>query len=249
MSADDEDFEVRSDSGPWAVVPGWVINADINDKALRLYALLSLFADGGTRNGGTTRNRKGLAARLGCSVDTIDRASASLEEIGAIKKLAHFDRSGDQGANRWIVYRVPPGGREFAAGGGREDAAPKRSRPPIDPDPSKDPSRDQAFDAFWSIYPRKEAKKAAADAFKAALKRASAQEILAGAMRYRDDPNRDQSFTAHATTWLRADRWGDAPLPQRKGGAPRPGPSRFSPQDNAAMRAQDADPNFNPDDF
>lgn len=71
------------------------------------------------------------------------------------------------------------------------------------------------FDAFWSTYPRKEAKKAAREAFAAACKRERPEVILAGAERYRDDPNRDPSFTKHATTWLRADCWADDPLPSR----------------------------------
>ena len=34
-------------------------------------------------------------------------------------------------------------------------------------------------------------------------------------MRYADDPNRVEAFTAHPTTWLNAGRWNDEPLPER----------------------------------
>jgi hypothetical protein len=39
--------------------------------------------------------------------------------------------------------------------------------------------------------------------------------ILAGAKRYAADPNREDEFTAHPSTWLNQDRWLDGPLPQR----------------------------------
>lgn len=72
------------------------------------------------------------------------------------------------------------------------------------------------FDRFWDAYPRATAKGDARKAWPAAVKAAgSIDMIVAGAERYRDDPNRDDRFTAHASTWLRAERWGDPPLPAR----------------------------------
>lgn len=75
------------------------------------------------------------------------------------------------------------------------------------------------FDRFWSVYPRKTAIGAARKAWPKALKTADADAIVAGAIRYRDDPNRDPSFTAHASTWLNQERWNDDPLPVRNGRA------------------------------
>ena len=51
--------------------------------------------------------------------------------------------------------------------------------------------------------------------FRSAIKEAEIGLILAGAERYRDDPNRVDTFTAHPATWLNSGRWNDAPLPQR----------------------------------
>jgi hypothetical protein len=78
-----------------------------------------------------------------------------------------------------------------------------------------------SFEAFWAAYPTKIAKKSAKKAWETALKSgASAEEIVAGAERYRDDPNR--SATAHPTTWLHQERWNDGPLPSF-GDAPKHG--------------------------
>lgn len=87
------------------------------------------------------------------------------------------------------------------------------------PDPTDDYPPD--FMEFWTTFPRKDGKRAAAKAYRAARKRTSHVNILDGAQRYRDDPNRDDGFTAMATTWLNGDRWNDPPLPPRRDG-PRP---------------------------
>jgi hypothetical protein len=71
------------------------------------------------------------------------------------------------------------------------------------------------FELFWKIYPRKEAKQAAKKAWDKALKVAHFAEIITGARRYANDPNRVDAFTAHAATWLNAHRWNDSPLPPR----------------------------------
>lgn len=44
---------------------------------------------------------------------------------------------------------------------------------------------------------------------------ASQSAILAGAIRYREDPNRVDEYTQHAATWLNGDGWEDDPLPFR----------------------------------
>lgn len=74
---------------------------------------------------------------------------------------------------------------------------------------------DSEFDKFWSAYPRKENKQSARRAMKSALKKTSFYEILAGANRYRLDPNRDPAYTKHAATWLNNECWNDDPLPAR----------------------------------
>ncbi len=71
---------------------------------------------------------------------------------------------------------------------------------------------DAEFDRFWSVYPRREAKAAARKAWNKAILRVDSERILAGAAKYRDQPGREPQFTAHAATWLNADRWDDEPV-------------------------------------
>lgn len=91
------------------------------------------------------------------------------------------------------------------------------------PIPSSSTSRAEAvvaagFEAFWTAYPNSAAKGAARKAWPAALAAAGSIELIcAGATRYAQDPNRDPSYTKHASTWLRAECWNDPLLPPRKG--------------------------------
>ena len=71
------------------------------------------------------------------------------------------------------------------------------------------------FDEFWKIYPLKVGKGAALKAFSKAVRTTEAEIIIKGATRYKLDPNRSQAYTAHASTWLNAQRWLDEALPPR----------------------------------
>ena len=81
--------------------------------------------------------------------------------------------------------------------------------------PNKPSNETPEFDLFWKSYPIKVGKAAAQKAWVKAIKVETADVIIAGAIRYAADPNRHPSFTAHASTWLNAQRWNDSPLPPR----------------------------------
>jgi hypothetical protein len=46
------------------------------------------------------------------------------------------------------------------------------------------------------------------------LTRANLEDILAGAIQYKNDPNRLDEFTKYPASWLNADSWENAPLPE-----------------------------------
>ena len=79
----------------------------------------------------------------------------------------------------------------------------------------------EAFERFWKVYPKSADKRTAFNAWKRAVKRADPETILAGAERYRDDPNREAAFTKNGSTWLNADAWLNDPLPPRGGSGPQ----------------------------
>jgi hypothetical protein len=82
---------------------------------------------------------------------------------------------------------------------------------PLSPPPEsirQIPSECPFFEEFWKVFPRKVGKGEARKAFRNALKRASAEEIVAGAKRYAATKP-DPEFTKHPGPWLNADRWAD----------------------------------------
>lgn len=97
----------------------------------------------------------------------------------------------------------------------------------LDPSPKKNQTYNQGYTRnfldFWEVYPRHRDKRKAFKAWRNAVARLGATAdargaILAGAIRYRDDPNRLDEFTKYAEGWLNADGWEDEPLPARLNG-------------------------------
>jgi len=143
----------------FAVVPEWIIDADISDCAYRLYSVLLRY---GQTSGQRMPARATLADRLRkTSKDTVDRALKELVAIGAVV-VERRRRDGRNLTNRYLLMATPPqaragatpaggGGRKNAATPGRTDAAtlaanlrpdPESSTqtPPPPPPPSRSPS-------------------------------------------------------------------------------------------------------------
>jgi hypothetical protein len=137
----------------FAIVPEWVLDADISDAAVRLYAVLLRY---GQTSGQRMPGRRLLASRLRKqSKDSVDRALKELVALGAV--LVQHRRQGRVNlTNRYVLRSSPPrrtvdpgvdevdaaavaapscepadegrtdpvgGGRKFAATPGRTDAA------------------------------------------------------------------------------------------------------------------------------
>lgn len=73
------------------------------------------------------------------------------------------------------------------------------------------------FENFWNAYPRKANKKSAAKAWASIVTSNLVDEVIAGAIRFANDPNLPpEQFIPHAATWLRGERWNDPALPERQ---------------------------------
>jgi hypothetical protein len=75
----------------------------------------------------------------------------------------------------------------------------------------------EIFDCFWAAYPRRQGKTQARVAFGKASKVCDPKVIIAAAERFALDPNREDEYTPHPTTWLNQGRWDDDPLPVKGG--------------------------------
>tara|TARA_R100001129_G_scaffold179513_1_gene156424 strand:+ start:137 stop:865 length:729 start_codon:yes stop_codon:yes gene_type:complete len=202
--------DVRSELGPFAIVPEWVIDAEISHGALRLYALIARY----TNSDQTAWPSRGtLADRLRVSKDTVDRY---LKELVCISALAieHRRETTKDGnmMNRSNLYTLlvsqpdvaasvrPPSGND-AARGSRTDAAQNYSQ--LEPE-----LRNDLFDQFWNAYGKKTGKKKAKEHWKKEVKdeitanlaiRKAAEQAAVTEPQYRKDPER----------WIRDHRWDD----------------------------------------
>jgi len=148
----------------FAVVPEWVIDADVSDCAYRLYSVLLRY---GQTSGRRMPARATLAARLHkASTDTVDRALKELVTAGAVIVERRRRPGGEHLTNRYHLMATPPssrtartasaaqegGSRKSAATPGRRDAAtvaadlrpdpgvPTQKNPPPGPLPAPDVS-------------------------------------------------------------------------------------------------------------
>ena len=107
----------------FSIVPEWVLDADISDAAVRLYAVLLRF---GQTSGQRMPSRRTLADRLRKrSVDSVDRAMKELVRIGAVE-VTRRSRDGVNLTNRYLVRSTRPGAPARPprrARGSRTDAA------------------------------------------------------------------------------------------------------------------------------
>jgi hypothetical protein len=217
--------------GAFEQIPHWILfDPRVSATGIRLYLILRSFAMG---KGYAFPSRRRLAEAVGVSMPTLDAAKKSLIEVGAIEVEARMSSNGDQTSNlyyvRWYLPKSLIGGKESSTTPSQDSLqgwernlhteayklntyqtqANKKElvRKPVDPD--------LRFEEFWKTYPRKEAKGTARRAWLKAVRVAAPDRIIAGALRYNDDPNRDPAFTAHAATWLNGERWLDGSLPGR----------------------------------
>src|SRR3954454_15596950 len=105
----------------FAIVPEWVLDADISDAGLRLYAVLLRY---GQTSGHRIPERRLLASRLHKrSTDSVDRTLKELVGIGAL--LVQHHRQGPMNlTNRYVVRSTPPQRRPVLPADDEPDAAP-----------------------------------------------------------------------------------------------------------------------------
>lgn len=98
---------VTSDTGPFAMVPLWLLECDISPQAIRLYAILAAKYADQTHVAFPSRAR--LADDLRISIKTVDRAIQELVEVKGLTVTAAWDEAGDRTSNRYTVLRMSPG--------------------------------------------------------------------------------------------------------------------------------------------
>lgn len=92
--------EIRS-TEYFAIIPEWVLDADVSANAVRLYGVLNRFANS---RGHAWPSRKTIAEKMRVSVATVDRAKDELVDIGALTVEPRTTPSGDPSSNLYILH-------------------------------------------------------------------------------------------------------------------------------------------------
>jgi len=87
-----------------AMIPEWIVWSDeLNDRAVRVYAVLNLAAKGNV----AAMTRSEVAVRANCSTRTLDRAVAQLEAAGAVTRLYRYGPDIATDRTRYVVHYLP----------------------------------------------------------------------------------------------------------------------------------------------
>lgn len=172
MTDNDDTLRIDSDTGPFVIVPEWVLLSRVSHGAVRLYASLARYADSVT--GTAWPSRRTLATRLRVSDDTIDRWVKELVDVGAVlverRTETQDDGSTKNLTNLYTVIRCKgsttrtdagKGGRMRAGRGTRTDAG--QTRTIIELEPTELTNVDVVFNA-WVEATGKDKKRTKLDA-------------------------------------------------------------------------------------
>lgn len=99
---------VRSDTGNFALVPVWLLEAGVSARALQLYAILAgVYADYETGEAFPSWATLARWMRVS-SRNTVRAALTELVDAGAVEVVHRDNAEGDPDSNLYIVHRVPP---------------------------------------------------------------------------------------------------------------------------------------------
>lgn len=218
-----------------AVVPRWLQrDPSVSGHAKLVYlAINSRMGE----HGAAFPSHAVIAEDCGLSKSAVIRAIKELELLGVLIKQHRFQDRNGQTSNMYTLLMHKPnptpsqedtpsqgdkGGVSDRQGGGvslnhegfnTKDSTEERSKDLSIKKPEIDLTME--FDQFWKVYPIRVGKGTAVTAFAKARKKAPLAEILAGAERYRNDPNRTDGYTKHPSTWLNSQGWLDEALPSK----------------------------------
>ena len=162
-----------------------------------------------------------LAQMVNSSERSVQRDIQYLQKIGELRvEVQNAPTQGQYKSNRyWVTLPSTAGVTESQSGVTNRASGVTADGVQTLIEPLQEPTyaSKELFNEFWNEYPRKVDRGKALKAFKSALKRAKFEDILAGAIAYRNDPTRKPEFTKYPATWLNADAWENAAtLPEVK---------------------------------
>lgn len=186
---------MKSDIGPFSIIPEWVLLSGVSAEAVRLYALLGRYANS---EGEAWPSVETLAKQLRVSPLTVRRKIRELVGLGC---LTVTERKSESGGNQSNLYRVihvepaPPGYANHVVipcGGATTEtgqAIATDSRGAITGGSQTITNKNEnkytdEFERFWEVYPKRSGanpKGAALTSFRRRIKEGADPETLIGA--------------------------------------------------------------------
>ena len=187
----------------------WLRDSRLSLKSIGLLAQLM------SHSPGWNMSIRSLAKANKTGVDTIKGAVRELEEFGYLVRSQKQKQNPDGTFADYEWTTADPFQNPVTVKTRHGETAHKEEHSLLEEKVIKNNERTHAlFDEFWKEYPKKLDKARARRTFKSALTRANFEDIIAGAIRYANDPNLPElQFIKHPTTWLNADAWENGPLP------------------------------------
>jgi hypothetical protein len=189
----------------------WLRDVRLSLKAIGLLAQLM------SHTPGWNMSIRALAKANGTGQETIKTAVIELEKQGYLVRSEKQQQNKDGTFADYSFTTCDPFQNPVTVKPRHGKTGHKEEQEPIEEQSFKNNKRNTAqslFNEFWKEYPRKLDKGKAVKAFASALTRASLEDILAGAIQYKNDPNRLDEFTKYPASWLNADSWENGPLPE-----------------------------------
>lgn len=183
----------------------WVRDSRLSLKAIGLLTQLM------SHSPGWNMSIRSLARANNTGLDTIKSAVVELETYGYLKRSATQKQNSDGTFADYEWITADPFQNPVTAESRHGRIEHKEEQVLLEEQVIKNNERTNAvlsqFDEFYKEYPRKIDRGDALKAFKSALKRASFEDILAGAIRYANSDLPEKQFIKYPATWLRADAW------------------------------------------
>jgi len=226
---------LKSDTGPLAQVPLWVLESPIHHGAIRLFGMLS--ARWTDREGAATPSRAELAQSLNCSLPTVDRWIKQLVDIGALD-VTHQKIKPSQYLENLYQLSLIKGGSHISEATLVTSVLPDQHDKPKETQglfgsatarnsldiytitsSSGDVVRTDGprFESFWLRYPRHERKQAARDVWKklkveqdTALYTVISDGLVAY-LKLWSYENREKRYIPNACRWLKERQFEDIP--------------------------------------
>jgi hypothetical protein len=188
----------------------WLRDSRLSLKSIGLLAQLM------SHSPGWNMSIRSLAKANKTGIDTIKSAVKELEELGYLVRSSKQKQNLDGTFADYEWTTADPFQNPVTVKTRHGETGHKEEHSLLEQKANKNNERTHAlFDEFWKEYPKKLDKGRARRAFKSALTRANFEDILAGTIRYANDPNLPElQFIKHPATWLNADAWENGPLPK-----------------------------------